>query len=154
MFVEKLTGRAGWGYRKGLFEIGYAKNLMVRWLIMMFPMKLPFKEDIPHFQIPSPKRCRTVFPAWQHRPSHGRDGSDLAQGLSTPHSQKKYRLLTPSSHVRSLHKKRPGVRFLPGGGKCLAMDFIDAVFLIKILYKNCKKQVHKGYPLAGPCICN
>jgi hypothetical protein len=34
------------------------------------------------------------------------------------------------------------------------MDFIDAVFLIKILYKNCKKQVHKGYPLAGPCICN
>jgi single-stranded DNA-binding protein len=34
------------------------------------------------------------------------------------------------------------------------MDFIDAVFFIKILYKNCKKQVHKGYPLAGPCICN
>ena len=64
MFVEKLTGRAGWGYRKGLFEIGYAKNLMVRWLIMMFPMKLPFKEDVPRFQIPSPKRCRTVFPGW------------------------------------------------------------------------------------------
>ena len=54
-----------------------------------------------------------VFPAWQHRPSHGRDGSDLAQGLSTSHSQKKYRLLTPSSHVRSLHKKRPGVSGSP-----------------------------------------
>jgi len=32
--------------------------------------------------------------------------------------------------------------------------FKRAVFFIKILYKNCKKQVHKGYPLAGPCICN
>ena len=29
-----------------------------------------------------------------------------------------------------------------------------AVFFIKILLNNCKKQVHKGYPLAGPCICN
>jgi len=28
------------------------------------------------------------------------------------------------------------------------------VFCIKILFKKCKKQVHKGYPLAGPCICN
>ena len=111
----------------------------------MYPNRKIYEESL----VRSP-----VFPAWQHRPSHGRDGSDLAQGLSTPHSQKKYRLLTPSSHVRSLHKKRPGVRFLPGGGKCLAMDFIDAVFFIKILYKNCKKQVHKGYPLAGPCICN
>ena len=27
-------------------------------------------------------------------------------------------------------------------------------FFMKILLNNCKKQVHKGYPLAGPCICN
>ena len=32
--------------------------------------------------------------------------------------------------------------------------FKNAVFFIKIILKNCKKQVHKGYPLAGPCICN
>ena len=32
--------------------------------------------------------------------------------------------------------------------------FKNVVFFIKILLKNCKKQVHKGYPLAGPCICN
>ena len=29
-----------------------------------------------------------------------------------------------------------------------------AVLFFKILFKNCKKQVHKGYTLAGPCICN
>ena len=29
-----------------------------------------------------------------------------------------------------------------------------AVSFCKILFKTCKKQVHKGYPLAGPCICN
>ena len=29
-----------------------------------------------------------------------------------------------------------------------------AVSLFKILLKNCPKQVHKDYPLAGPCICN
>ena len=32
--------------------------------------------------------------------------------------------------------------------------FIKAGFFKQILLKNCKKQVHKGYPLAGPCICN
>jgi len=32
--------------------------------------------------------------------------------------------------------------------------FKRAVFVIKILSKIAKKQVHKGYPLAGPCICN
>ena len=32
--------------------------------------------------------------------------------------------------------------------------FKKVVFFIKILLKNCKEQVHKGYPLAGPCICN
>jgi len=32
--------------------------------------------------------------------------------------------------------------------------FKRAVFFIKILFKNCKKQVHKGYPLAVPCLCN
>ena len=32
--------------------------------------------------------------------------------------------------------------------------FKKGVFFIKILLKNCKKTVHKGYPLAGPCICN
>ena len=32
--------------------------------------------------------------------------------------------------------------------------FKKAVFFIKIRLKNCKNQVHKGYPLAGPCICN
>ena len=27
--------------------------------------------------------------------------------------------------------------------------------LLKSFYiKKCKNQVHKGYPLAGPCICN
>ena len=29
-----------------------------------------------------------------------------------------------------------------------------AVFFFKILLNNCKKKVHKGYPLADPCICN
>ena len=30
-----------------------------------------------------------------------------------------------------------------------------AVFFVnKILLKQCTKQVHKGYPLAGPCVCN
>ena len=32
--------------------------------------------------------------------------------------------------------------------------FQNSCFLFKPLLKNCKKQVHKGYPLAGPCICN
>ena len=32
--------------------------------------------------------------------------------------------------------------------------FKKAVFFIKFLLTNCKQQVHKGYPLAGPCICN
>ena len=32
--------------------------------------------------------------------------------------------------------------------------FKKAGFFIKIRLNNCKKQVHKGYPLAGPCICN
>ena len=28
------------------------------------------------------------------------------------------------------------------------------LFSVSNPFKNCKKQVHKGYPLAGPCICN
>ena len=32
--------------------------------------------------------------------------------------------------------------------------FKTAVFFLNPFYRNCKKQVHKGYPLAGPCICN
>ena len=32
--------------------------------------------------------------------------------------------------------------------------FKKVVFFINILLTNCKKQVHKGFPLAGRCICN
>ena len=30
----------------------------------------------------------------------------------------------------------------------------NSCVLFKIFFKNCKKHFHKGYPLAGPCMCN